>query len=200
MPPERSRQLVDEIRAFYATGTMRQKDLAAALGLSPQSLNEILSGRNNPNSETTLRMLEFLQTMKPQLVDPPAMPRVSTRDPNEPKTLHEAKGMIEALRAQLKGGAVALPVKIVLPPATPGQPRAAASTTRQGIVANRTPEQKLPEKLTLPASATTPFLADEIIKVTPTDSLRRMLDSETISWRKAALYRAIKEREKLSTY
>ena len=106
MPPERSKQLVDEIRAFYATGTMRQKDLAAALVLSPQALNEILAGRNQPNSETTLRMLEFLQTMKPQLVDPRATPRASTRDPNEPKTLQQAKEMIEALRAQLKGGAV----------------------------------------------------------------------------------------------
>jgi DNA-binding XRE family transcriptional regulator len=199
MPPERSKLLVDEIRAFHATGTMRQKDLAAALGLSPQSLNEILSGRNNPNSETTLRMLEFLQNMKPQLVDPPAMPRASTRDPNEPKTLHEAKGMIEALRAQLKGCAAPLPCKPASPPATAGRSQAAAPI-RQGIVAARMPDQKLPEKLTLPASATTPFLADEIIKVTPTDSLRRMLDSETISWRKAALYRAIKEREKLATY
>jgi DNA-binding XRE family transcriptional regulator len=215
MPPAQVQELVAEIKAWYETHKhdTRQRDLAEKLGVSPTGLCQIFAGKNAPSASTALAMIRFLEenNMKTTYLDPRATPRQAASNPERPRTLSvaidaldEANSTISNLRseiAQLKGVPVAaLPVKIVLPPTSPGQPRAAAPTTRQGIVADRTPEQKLPEKLTLPASATTPFLADEIIKVTPTESLRRMLDSEKISWRTAALYRAIKEREKLSTY
>jgi hypothetical protein len=135
------------------------------------------------------------------LVDPPTLTRPSTRDPAQPRTLSSALEKIDTLQSRIKQleqaqskTAAAPPVKTVSAAST------LAAPTRQGIVADRTANQKLPEKLALPASATTPFLAGEIIKVTPTDSLRRMLDCETIPWRKSCLYQEIKAREQLSTY
>jgi hypothetical protein len=200
----RTKQLVEKCRNYCKDNAVLQKNFANQLGLSATAMNEIFQGRNNPSCEVGLHMLSILlesETMKSPLVDPPKFPKPSTRDPNEPLTLASAKEMLAARDADIAAlrRAAASPGNLGSAPASPGRLQA-APPTRQGIVADRTPEQKLPEKLLLPASAITPFLADEIIKVTPTESLRRMLDSETISWRKAALYRAIKEREKLSTY
>jgi transcriptional regulator with XRE-family HTH domain len=194
MPPELARELVTDLRAWYEDHNVSQKNLARKLYLSPQQLSEIFAGRNRPTGEQVLRIQEWLRTNNLRIdIDPRTKPRPAASNPG-PKTLTEARDRIADLEAQLRSGVTPRPAA----QASPG--RLQAAPTRQGIVAARMPEQKLAEKLSLPASATTPFLADEIIKVTPTDSLRRMLDSETISWRKAALYRAIKEREKLSTY
>jgi DNA-binding XRE family transcriptional regulator len=82
MSPGKTQQLVAALRAFYQESPIRQKDLAAALDLSPQALNEILAERNKPNSETTLRILEFLKTenMKPDLFDPPRTGAIAPSD------------------------------------------------------------------------------------------------------------------------
>lgn len=215
MPSDLTRELVTDLRAWYEDNDMSQKDLARTLNLSPQQLAEIFARRNQPTGEQVLKIQEFLRrnNMKTDYLDPRATPRPTAGDPGRPPrprtlsqaidALDEANFTISNLRselAQAKAGAVASPsVKPVSSPATPGQIRAAAPT-RQGIVADRTADQKLPEKLVLPATATTPFLAGEIIKVTTTESLRRMLDSETIPWRKSCLYKEIKAREQLSTY
>jgi transcriptional regulator with XRE-family HTH domain len=112
MPTDRTKQLVYELDAWYRGHKLRQKDLAAELGLTAQALSEILSLRNRPSSEATLRIVEFLETetMKPHFDDPPG-----TIDPEEPKTLHQAKEMLSALRAELKSK----PTAITAPPLGP---------------------------------------------------------------------------------
>lgn len=196
----RTSALISRLRAHMEATSVSQVALSKELGLSPQNLSLILRGTNCPNSETTLQIIEIIEpkSMKTDFLDPRATPRPTINDLGRPKTLSAALDRIEALESQLLQLRGSAPKPVLTSPA-PGRIQA-ATPTRHGIVADRPPEQKLPEKLTLPASAITPFLAGEIIKITPTDSLRRMLDSETISWRKAALYRAIKEREKLATY
>jgi transcriptional regulator with XRE-family HTH domain len=67
--PERTKELVDQLRAWYKNGTTRQMDLAAALGLKRQQLAEILSGRNRPTGEQTLIIQDFLKD-KPMTQSP----------------------------------------------------------------------------------------------------------------------------------
>ena len=76
MPPERSKQLVYKLDAWYRSHAMRQRDLATELQLKPQQLAEILALRNRPTGEQALRIVEFLEreTMKSELVDPPTFP------------------------------------------------------------------------------------------------------------------------------
>jgi hypothetical protein len=119
MPNDRTKQLVYELDSWYRSHTLRQKDLAAALGLTAQALSEILSLRNRPGSEATLRIVEFLEieNMKPHLVDPPAVPRETNV---EPKTLGSAKEMLAELRAeiaQLKATTPSEAPKMIVPPA-----------------------------------------------------------------------------------
>jgi ribonuclease D len=194
--PERTNQLVFELDAWYRSHAVRQRDLADSLAMSPQQLSEVLSLRNRPTAEQILRIQEFLRTNNMKtIVDPPAMPRASTRDPNEPKTLLEAKGMIESLRAQLKDAAPS-PGKPASVPASPG--RLQAASTRQGIVAARMPEQKLPVKKALPAEATTPVLIQKILDVTELDDLRSMLDNPVHSpLQQSCIYNEVKKRRAL---
>ena len=106
MPTEK--EIVDQLRGFYEGGGMRQKDLAAALGLSPQQLGEILASRNRPTAAQILRIQEFLakENMKTDFLDPRTTPRQAASNPG-PKTLTEARDRIEALEAQLRGSAAA---------------------------------------------------------------------------------------------
>jgi hypothetical protein len=59
---ERTEELVELLNVWYRSNSARQCDLAGVLELTPQALSEILSRRNRPNSETTLRILDFLTT------------------------------------------------------------------------------------------------------------------------------------------
>src|ERR1700722_20011380 len=100
MAPDLTKELVTELRAWYEDQRdLSQKNLARKLYLSPQQLSEIFAGRNRPTGEQVLRIQEFLRTnnMKIDYLDPRTKPRPITSD-GRPKTLHEAKGMIEALR------------------------------------------------------------------------------------------------------
>ena len=110
MQLERTARLVKRLKAYCEENEILQKTLASQLGLSPQGIFEIFKGNNSPSAETALHIIEIIEPQFMRtIVDPPAMPRANTRDRSEPKTLHEAKGMVEALRAQLKGGAVTSP-------------------------------------------------------------------------------------------
>ena len=103
MPPELAPIIA--LRTWYENHDTKQKDLAAALGLSPQQLAELFSGRNKPTGVQLLKIQDFLnvQTMNSQ----PA-----------PKTLYEAKEQLLAMEktrleltaklalAQAQGGGV----------------------------------------------------------------------------------------------
>jgi transcriptional regulator with XRE-family HTH domain len=148
--PQSAKEWVAALRTWYHAGGMRQKDLAAALALSPQSLNEILAGRNQPTGDQIVRIIEFMKTLDSK------SPAIG-RDPSQPQTLAQAKEMLSAAReqlAQLRGGspAIAIPTigpKLAAEPAEAGQ--------RIGnVVANRTAAEKAQPKPQLPASADTP--------------------------------------------
>src|SRR6267154_2651676 len=86
----RTDELVEQLRIWYRSHGARQKDLATALGLTPQALAEILGKRNRPNSETTLRILDFLITenmtpIRPQAGRAPSLePLSDSESPKEP--------------------------------------------------------------------------------------------------------------------
>ena len=89
MPPAQVRELVAEMKAWYETHDMLQRDLAAQLGVSPTGLCQILAGVNQPSASTALAMIQFLeenQSMRTERVDPPTFPKPSIRDPSIPLT------------------------------------------------------------------------------------------------------------------
>jgi DNA-binding XRE family transcriptional regulator len=211
MPPERSKQLVDELRQWYETHSTRQKDLAAALELSPQALNEILAGRNRPNGETVLRIVEFLETNNMIQVFTPKPDRpASVNHPDQPRTLHEARERIAELNAQLQSRPPASgapspsqrpgPAKRLDSSASPVYPTDSLKTP--GAVQPNKNEMKvsvpLPEKKLLPVSANTPFLITEILKITSLEDLVSMLSNPAHSpLQQSLIYQAVKERRNL---
>src|SRR5271166_6978207 len=102
MPPDLTRELVSDLRAWYEDHDMSQRDLAGKLDISPQQLAEIFARRNRPTGEQVLKIQEFLRTnnMKTDFLDPRTAPRQPASNPG-PKTLSEARERIEVLEAQL---------------------------------------------------------------------------------------------------
>jgi hypothetical protein len=178
MPPERSKQLVYELDAWYRSHTVRQKDLAAALELSPQGLNEILALRNRPSGETALRIVEFLKSKN------------MTTD--KPKTLTAALDQIEALTAelaQLKAGKATTPTGTVqMPPA---------------VTATLPIAPKPPAPLPVAPPAATNSRGTEMVfnpgpplsEMTEIDRLRVELNAEKDQTKRQVLYRKIKAAE-----
>jgi len=64
MSPERTRRLLEEVQRWCQTHGMQQKELAALLGISPQRLNDIMTGRRNtqPTGEQVLQLQELVRT------------------------------------------------------------------------------------------------------------------------------------------
>ncbi len=61
MSPERTQRLIAEVKAWLELHGVKQKDLAKELGLSPQRLNNYLSGRRELSGEQTLHLLEVIR-------------------------------------------------------------------------------------------------------------------------------------------
>lgn len=63
--PERIGRLLAEVKAWCKTHRVLQKDLATKLGVSPQRLNDIFTGRRGcePTGEQVLLMQELLHTI-----------------------------------------------------------------------------------------------------------------------------------------
>src|ERR1700676_2478348 len=102
MPPAQVQELVAQVKAWYETHEMLQRDLAAKLGVSPTGLCQIFAGINQPSAATALAMIRFLeeQNKKKNYPPPPTTPRKAASNPG-PKTLTEAKERIEILEGQL---------------------------------------------------------------------------------------------------
>jgi DNA-binding transcriptional regulator YiaG len=62
MSPARVRRLIAEVEAWRKANHIKQKDLAASLGMSPQQLNNIIQDREDPTGEQTLHMQELIRT------------------------------------------------------------------------------------------------------------------------------------------
>jgi hypothetical protein len=136
--------------------------------------------------------------MKP-LVDPPTLPRPTVSNPGQPKTLHEAKEMLETLRlenARLKAAAVASPAKPVLPVPTPTMK---PINTPGADQPNKTPmpASPPPPKLTLSPDLDSPVKIQKVLDQMNIDDLRLALSSEKDKLRLRCLYLEIKRRENL---
>jgi len=192
-----------------------QKSLALTLGLTPQGLSEIFAGRNRPNSETTLRMLEFLQTnMKSETIGLPNL-RTVCDEPDErldlvtgkPKTLGAAKELIDDLRAQLKTQSVAVPptakVPIVLKAATaptptppPAQMPPIDPSAAPGFKRVQSPSPQPPPLLS--PSLDTPFKIGEVLKNTSfEDCLALLANPKHTRLQLSLLYSEVKLRRDL---
>jgi hypothetical protein len=195
--------------AWYRSHAMRQKDLASALELSPQALAELLSLRNRPTGEQALRIAEFLETetMKSELVDPPTFPAERTRDPNEPQTLHQAKEMIDALRAELKSkppAAIAITPAPTKPAGTPAPlatqptpaPKPAVELPAASSVAMATTALTAWDREVLRAhQAATADLSSEPLEKQSISQLRSALNAEKDPTVRAAIYRQLTARK-----
>ena len=62
MSPARIRRLIAEVEAWRKANHIKQKDLAASLGMSPQQLNNIIQDREDPTGEQALHMQELIRT------------------------------------------------------------------------------------------------------------------------------------------
>jgi transcriptional regulator with XRE-family HTH domain len=87
---EPTQKYVADLKRWYESHGMAQKDLAAAVGMSPQGLADLFSNRNQPTGAQAVAILEFLQSQNMSVI---------TNRP-VPKTLLEAKEQLEALNQQ----------------------------------------------------------------------------------------------------
>jgi transcriptional regulator with XRE-family HTH domain len=62
MSPERTDRLIAEVKAWCQRNKVKKKDLAAILEMTPQALNDVLSGRNQPSGEKVLHLQEIINT------------------------------------------------------------------------------------------------------------------------------------------
>jgi hypothetical protein len=239
---ERTKRLVEKLRAYRDENAVPQVRLAAELNLSPANLSEILRGNNSPNSETTLHIIELIEPQFMRtIVDPPAAPRASTRDPSIPRTLSSALEKIDLLQSRIKqleqpqhgttapiapAKAHGIPpqgsVKIAEPKTRLAQLKAqsAAMPRKTGLVFNEPnlqdqaapfnpsklpgwervqSPQPSPAKL-LPASANTPYLVGEILKVTNFADLLSLLSNPAHSdMQKALIYAEVQSRRAITS-
>lgn len=210
MPPAQVQELVAEVKAWYETHEMLQRDLAAKLGVSPTGLCQIFAGINKPSASTTLAMIRFLeenQSMNTNYVDPRTTPRQAAGNAG-PKTLTEARERIETLEAQLVQlrGVATAPQTVSIGPTptakpaitTPATPQTPAPIKTGNMVENRRPAEKAPVKKALPPEANTPVLIQRILDVTTLDDLLSMLGNNVhTKVQQACIYTEVRKRRSI---
>jgi hypothetical protein len=200
--------------------------LAKALSLSPQNTSLILRGVNNPNSETTLQILE-------EILDENHMNK------DEPKTLFEARETLAEAHtkiadlttrlAQLQRGRSPNGDKISISPkpttlpaaATPPAPvgtrsgrniemrfnppaprqQADSPPVGPGVTGNfhRNPETKAIVPKQLPATAVSPVLVQRILDVSSIEDVASMLSNPAHSkMQRAVIYNEMRLRRRLA--
>jgi DNA-binding XRE family transcriptional regulator len=209
MPPAQVQELVAEVKAWYETHDMLQRDLAEKLGVSPTGLSQIFSGANRPSASTALAMIRFLEEQKNMktttFIDPRATPRQAANNPG-PKTLTEARDRIADLEAQLRGSAK--------PAAAPASPKAKAQpardpgadpiyppiTTPGADRPNKTEMQSGPAapSITLSADLDSPVKIQKVLDQMNLDDLRLALNGTKDKLQSALLYREISKAPRTS--
>jgi DNA-binding XRE family transcriptional regulator len=124
MPPARVQELVAQMKAWYESHSMLQKELAAQLGVSPTGLCQIFAGVNQPSASTTLEMLEFLDDKNMTTT----IPKTLTDAREQLEEAHKEINGLNAEVARLKLGAPVIPTKTAPIPTAP-PPRVAVKTT-----------------------------------------------------------------------
>jgi DNA-binding XRE family transcriptional regulator len=211
MPPAQVQELVAQVKEWYETHEMLQRDLAEKLGVSPTGLCQIFAGVNNPSASTALAMIRFLEenNMKTNYLDPRTTPRQAAGNPGQPKTLTEARERIEVLEAQLLQlrGAAPKPALTVPPPTvkpkladasplfppitTPGADRLAPTPMPVNVPAVK--------KAALSEAAVSPVLCQRELDVADFDTVLSMLDNAAAHtpMQQACIYREVKKRRAL---
>jgi hypothetical protein len=176
---------------------MRQKDLSAALQISPQQLSELLAGRSKSTGSTALKILDFLNTKT--FMIPTSETPIDAHN-GRPNTLQEAREMVDLLRAELKlqSGRGHLPrtAQPNLPPpkvaAPQGDPKPFKPESDPAF--KKVEVAPVPKPKGLPASADTPYLINELLKTVSLPDLISMLGNPEISdLQRSCVYMAIKE-------
>jgi len=201
MPPAQVQELVSQVKSWYETHDMLQRDLAAKLGVSPTGLCQIFAGKNVPSASTALAMIRFLeenQNMKTDYIDPRTTPRPTAGIPG-PKTLTEARDRIADLEAQLlllRGSATApkaastVPTPTAKPINTPG-----ANQPNKNQMAVNVPAVK---KAALSEAAVSPVLCQRELDVADFDTVLSMLDNPVHNqMQQACIYAEVKKRRAL---
>lgn len=62
MASERVQMLISELKDFALRYKIKQKDLAAMLGIKPQQLNDWFSGHRPPSADRVLQIQELIKT------------------------------------------------------------------------------------------------------------------------------------------
>jgi DNA-binding XRE family transcriptional regulator len=211
MPPAQVQELVAQVKAWYETHEILQRDLAAKLGVSPTGLCQIFAGINKPSASTALAMIRFLEeqkTMKTNYLDPRTTPRQAAGNPG-PKTLTEARERIETLEAQLVQLRGAAPKPILTVPA-PTKLAGSGGDSSPTFPKVTTPGADQPNKnqmatnfpaivrKALPPEANTPVLIQRILDVTTLDDLCSMLDNPIHTpTQQSCIYVEVKKRRNL---
>ena len=215
-------RLLNQLRDWCRQDRGRQRLIAKELSVSPQLVSAWITGVRSMsldewtqiqaviNKESAGAQFPENKIMSSIRIDPPAMPRQAASNPGQPKTLHEAKEMIEALRleiTQLKAGkAVAITPTPTAKPKLAGSgadappvypPTGTPGADRPNPVPMHVNPPATPKKA-LPPEANTPFLIGEILKVTSFDDLLSMLDNPVHTpIQQSAIYKEVKARRQL---
>jgi DNA-binding XRE family transcriptional regulator len=210
MPPAQVQELVAQVKAWYETHEMLQRDLATKLGVSPTGLCQIFAGINQPSASTALAMIRFLEEQKNMktatFIDPRATPRPTASDLVRPKTLSAAIDRIEVLEAQLKAAAVASPAKPGATAPTP-KPKLADSPTFPTVTtpgANQPNTNPIPVNFEAPPLALLPPDADcpariqKYLDAMTEDEVRDCLRGEHDPLRLGMTYKELQKRKTLT--
>jgi transcriptional regulator with XRE-family HTH domain len=198
---EQYTKLLNQLQAWCRQDRGRQSLLATKLNVSRQLVSAWLNGSRTLSLDEYFQIQEIIeQSAGPQfqkenpmslpIFEPPAEPRGSTRDPNEPKTLGSAKEMLADLRAQLAQ------LKAATPPAAPKAkaPQApAAAAPRPAVRLPEPPATKPPPTFDMldpktwtgkqraatdfPANCDSPKAIAEYLSTLSTEVLRSHLNS-----------------------
>lgn len=207
MPPDLTRELVIDLRAWYEDHDVSQKSLARKLYITPQQLSEIFAGRNRPTGEQVLRIQEFLRTnMKTDYLDPRTIQKPAG-NPGQPKTLTEARDRIADLEAQLRGSGM------VPKPGAPASPTGRAKAQPAGDPtfpsiatpnADRLAPTPMPvnipaiKKAALSEAAVSPVLCQRELDVADFDTVLSMLSNPVHTpMQQACIYKEVKKRRAL---
>jgi hypothetical protein len=98
MAPVALQSLTKELRAFIDSGAMLQKDVAAALQMSPSGLADVLSGRNRLTGTQVISTQNFLHERDFKEQFPNGSLNLKS---GEVRNLADAKEVIAALRQEL---------------------------------------------------------------------------------------------------
>jgi hypothetical protein len=202
--------LIRQLRAWCKASHGRQKDLAGRLEVSPQLVNDWLSGHRTVGLDEWTKIEPIIRSTEPQfqkdrtmstrVFNPDRLRSTSSDDDDEPldhltgepNTLYEACEMIDALRAELKSKPAAAAItpasQLVLPTPTP--------KPAVELPAASTPTTAWEKEVLRAHQAATADLSSEPLEKQSIPQLRAALNAEKDPARRTVIYRQLKQVER----